>query len=830
MYETFFGLDKRPFVSTPTLDRYFAADATEHAFKTTNRVIERGEGPVAIFGGHGLGKSMVALRLADAWRKSFEIILLNSSKLCTRRALLQSLLFELRMPYRDMSEGELRLSLMDRIQYSIENPSEGIVLIVDEAQTLDTKLLEELRLITNLARDGRPRVRLILLGTVRLEEILGHPKAEALNQRLAARCYLNPLSLDQTRAYVKHKIEICGTNVEAVMTGDAVTAVHRASGGIPRVIDQISDLSLVFAEQQNQNPVSAKIVESAWAELQQMPAPWNDIEKTAAGLPNNQDSSSRNLTIEFGTLSDDDSDEEVGFDDQPGIEHIASDQIATDDLVRLPDVVLFSKLDDAVETEEFSTLEDIDESLDSAATTPATPRSSAELDAEAPTCDTEPYKPVIQSNVQQSQTDPSKKATEAPEPLEYQLKPETLSLPPTDDYKLNDELRLLEPVNQAASSLQVHGTLDDADDDADIETVDFEPVVSKPTLPAETNLKEEKVIQNKASDSEPSRNDQPSEELVQLPPSLKSLSASSANLSPANLSSDEIEDPFGNDFDEEFDVSFESSKTKLRSLSSRQSPGYPTLPSSEIDDDFTDDDDFVIHSGYTHPATKFESPFELATDSSTFGSEATSPDTTNAPKTANENSQTTSSNFAAKISQIEQSLESEIRDLISSMNLGAMAMDPKTSIQEQDFPSANQSAHPSPFPEDLPGDLVDHLSDSIDGMDLVDMEESDSTEPLDNLPSSTQRKSSSDRSETPSSASDIENKQPSSTNQVADGNSQILSFASLDDARTHDDDRELLIIEDDLPVVRRGLGNTSHPPTVSQPPNNYTQLFSKLRG
>ncbi len=132
----------------------------------------------------GTGKSLLGLRIADSWRKNFEVILLSSSKFCTRRALLQCLLFELRMPYRDLSEGELRLSLQERLQLSMENPSDGLILIVDEAQSLNLKLLEELRMLTNLARDGQPRVRLILIGTPRLDELLGHSRMESLNQDL----------------------------------------------------------------------------------------------------------------------------------------------------------------------------------------------------------------------------------------------------------------------------------------------------------------------------------------------------------------------------------------------------------------------------------------------------------------------------------------------------------------------------------------------------------------------------------------------------------------------------------------------------------------------
>ncbi len=298
MYETFFGLKRRPFVAIPTLDRYFPTEGMEQAFRTVSKAIERGDGPVAVMGGTGVGKTLLALRIADAWRKSFEVILLSSSKLCSRRSLLQSLLFELRMPYRDLSEGELRLSLTDRLQPSIEYASEGLVLIIDEAQSLSVKLLEELRLLTNLVSDGVPRVRLVLVGHLRLDELLGHPKLESLNQRLAGRCYLRSLNANETGRYLKHKIEICGARANTIFTEDAIRSIHRSSDGIPRLIDQVADRSLSLAASLSQMPVSASMVEKAWAELQQLPLPWQELAPTKGSA-----------SVEFGELEREDEDE-----------------------------------------------------------------------------------------------------------------------------------------------------------------------------------------------------------------------------------------------------------------------------------------------------------------------------------------------------------------------------------------------------------------------------------------------------------------------------------------------------------------------------------------
>ncbi|MEQ1827077.1 MAG: AAA family ATPase [Pirellula sp.] len=303
MYESFFGFVKRPFLAVSTLDRYFPGSSIEQTFQTTSRAIQRGEGPVAIFGGTGLGKTMCCLRVAENFRRNFEVVMLASSQLITRRALLQSLLFELRMPYREMSEGELRLTLMNRLQPSTENPSDGLVLIVDEAQTLSIKLLEELRLLTNVVRNGVPRVRLILCGTMRLEESLGNPMMESLNQRLAARCYLTPLSLQETGQYVKHKIELSGVESSSVMTRDALDAIFRGSDGVPRLIDQLADQALMLACADRERPVSAAMVGRAWCMLQQLPNPWSEPESIVKQEVVNPVTSIRPPVAENATLA-----------------------------------------------------------------------------------------------------------------------------------------------------------------------------------------------------------------------------------------------------------------------------------------------------------------------------------------------------------------------------------------------------------------------------------------------------------------------------------------------------------------------------------------------
>src|SRR5207248_6688794 len=134
--------DERVFPSYPQVSRYFPGGSIEEARSRLSRAIERGDGPGFVVGGPGTGKSLLLQVLAAQYHEQFDVVLPACARLCTRRALLQAILFELGMAYRSRDEGELRLSLLDHLLSREECPT-GLLLLVDEAQTLPPALLDE---------------------------------------------------------------------------------------------------------------------------------------------------------------------------------------------------------------------------------------------------------------------------------------------------------------------------------------------------------------------------------------------------------------------------------------------------------------------------------------------------------------------------------------------------------------------------------------------------------------------------------------------------------------------------------------------------------------
>ncbi|MFW6171846.1 MAG: ExeA family protein [Planctomycetota bacterium] len=297
MYESFFELEGRPFLASPIAERYYPAASAEHARVSALRCIERGSGTSVILGSAGTGKSTLCHVLARQLRDQFHIAMLTSARLCTRRALLQNILFELKQPYRDREEGELRLSLIDFLEPGEACPN-GMVVLVDEAHLLPLRLLEELRMLTNLVRDDQPRVRLVLAASLTLDERLASPRLESFNQRIAARCYLQSMNREETCGYVRAQLSAVGGTPDRVITEDGLQAVYRATDGIPRLVNQLCDHVLIMAAIGRRIPVGGDGVEEAWADLQQLPSPWTPHETMSNAAETNSD------ILEFGELDD----------------------------------------------------------------------------------------------------------------------------------------------------------------------------------------------------------------------------------------------------------------------------------------------------------------------------------------------------------------------------------------------------------------------------------------------------------------------------------------------------------------------------------------------
>lgn len=283
----------RPFVAAPDPSRYFPSAVAEEARQRISRAIARSEGPALLIGAAGTGKSLLLEVLAEQFGDLREIVPLAAAQICTRHALLQMVLFQLDLPYRGMDEGELRLSLLEYLQPS-EKPSRRLLLLVDEADSLPVRLLEELRVLTNVAHGGETLVSLVLAGSPILEEHFADPQLTGFSQRLSTRCYLSAMGREETFQYVRAQVAAAGMDPDALFAQDGLEAIFGATDGVPRLVNQLGDQLVWMAHETGNTPLNGEIVQQAWSELQQLPAPWNAPPESASVTES---------MVEFGELS-----------------------------------------------------------------------------------------------------------------------------------------------------------------------------------------------------------------------------------------------------------------------------------------------------------------------------------------------------------------------------------------------------------------------------------------------------------------------------------------------------------------------------------------------
>ena len=267
MYLQFFGLAEKPFAITPD-PRYLYlsgrhADALAHLVYGIN---EAG-GFIQLTGEVGTGKTTIIRSLLARAPKSAEIALILNPWLSATE-FLRALCEELGLGADDNSGADNK-SLVDLLnRYLLRAHAQGrrVVLVVDEAQNLAPDVLEQVRLLTNLETETQKLLQIILIGQPELRKLLAREDLRQIAQRITARFHLDPLSRDETYAYVRHRLRVAGATTD-IFTRGSLREIYRVSGGIPRVINILCDRAMLGAYTQELHQVPASLVRRAGAEI-----------------------------------------------------------------------------------------------------------------------------------------------------------------------------------------------------------------------------------------------------------------------------------------------------------------------------------------------------------------------------------------------------------------------------------------------------------------------------------------------------------------------------------------------------------------------------------
>lgn len=267
MYPAFFGIAEKPFAITPD-PRYLYLGA-RHAEALAHLVygINEAGGFIQLTGEVGTGKTTTIRSLLARAPGNAEIALIINPRL-SPLDFLQTICEELGVGVSDSAIGNSKVLVDQLNRYLLRAHAAGrrVVLIVDEAQNLSAEVLEQVRLLTNLETESQKLLQIILIGQPELRTLLERNDLRQLAQRVTARYHLEPLSRDDTLAYVRHRLRIAGATSD-IFTRAALREVYRLSGGVPRVINVICDRALLAAYSQEQHVVSSALLRRAAGEV-----------------------------------------------------------------------------------------------------------------------------------------------------------------------------------------------------------------------------------------------------------------------------------------------------------------------------------------------------------------------------------------------------------------------------------------------------------------------------------------------------------------------------------------------------------------------------------
>lgn len=262
MYNQYFHFSELPF--SIATDPHFIYMSPRHQEGLAHLLygINFGGGFVALTGEVGTGKTTLCHCLLQQIPKNVDIALILNSKL-NAIELLATICDELGIIY-EKNQQSLK-NLIDRLnQHLLAAHANGrrTVLLIDEAQNLSMEVLEQIRLLTNLETNTTKLLQIILVGQPELKELLKRQDLRQLNQRITARYHLLPLSLNETRAYIRHRLIVCNGH-PGIFKQSAIRKIYKLSSGIPRVINILCDRALLGAYSTNAHVITPKIVSDA---------------------------------------------------------------------------------------------------------------------------------------------------------------------------------------------------------------------------------------------------------------------------------------------------------------------------------------------------------------------------------------------------------------------------------------------------------------------------------------------------------------------------------------------------------------------------------------
>lgn len=259
MYEAFYGLKEKPFNLTPDPDYIYMSPAHENAFTHLEYALAENKGFVVITGEIGAGKTTLINFLLNRIPQDVHVGIINNTSVPTGQ-FIRMICEEFELKVKGVNKG----GMLDRFQhFLVERFAENkrVVLIIDEAQNLSIRTLEEIRMLSNLEAEKQHLIQIVLAGQPELRAKLKKKELEQLAQRVTVHSHLRGLDSEEVARYIRHRLRVAGADHRELFTREALEALARYSKGIPRIINILCDAALVYGFADELQSIGEDVIE-----------------------------------------------------------------------------------------------------------------------------------------------------------------------------------------------------------------------------------------------------------------------------------------------------------------------------------------------------------------------------------------------------------------------------------------------------------------------------------------------------------------------------------------------------------------------------------------
>jgi putative secretion ATPase (PEP-CTERM system associated) len=284
MYESYYGLSAKPFRLRPDPHFFFGSKGHKRAMAYLEYGLSQGEGFIVITGEVGAGKTTLVRNMLTTLSSQQIVAAHIVNTHLNSDDTLRMVLSAFGLPSEDASKSAL-LTRLEQFLRACDQQGKRALLVVDEAQNLTPRTVEELRMLSNFQTDDKSLLQTFLLGQPEFRATLHSPDMQQLRQRVIATYHLGPMDALETQSYIEHRLHTVGWNNDPAFTAAAHAAIYEYSGGIPRMTNALCDRLMLMGFLEELHEFTDRHVDEVIKDISaEFQAPQTDKQSDAAEL------------------------------------------------------------------------------------------------------------------------------------------------------------------------------------------------------------------------------------------------------------------------------------------------------------------------------------------------------------------------------------------------------------------------------------------------------------------------------------------------------------------------------------------------------------------